>query len=353
LLFIFSEATGGGKWYRGLTFGEPFVTARMQFVFLSPWRGKKRGPWCPGAAISFPAVTFLTGCLQDNEGAAWATGSSSWQTACAAHRGHTDCLSLVLTQYAGAGKKSWHRKGYERSEESLWAQGAWGSLSLSKCVRVFCICVYFGFLSNFMVYIRWVFSQKLTEFLRNQTSPRFPGWSSRLETLRSFPLCHLSVFSGVCKQTSISGARRLLNVWLLLFISNDICQCCVSSPFSPIFIKDNIRSVSASICHHEAWSCIPLMCDHYTNEVNGSAVLTIRWMPPSGTCPLLYMCVCVSCASVSVSVCVCVFAFRGYVYTTEERVERKVWILFPTKRGLCISWCALPALVAGASLSVV
>lgn len=28
------------------------------------------------------------------------------------------------------------------------------------------------------------------------------------------------------------------------------------------------------------------MCDHYTNEVNGSAVLTIRWMPPSGTCSL-------------------------------------------------------------------
>lgn len=26
---------------------------------------EKRGPWCPGAAISFPAVTFLTGCLQD------------------------------------------------------------------------------------------------------------------------------------------------------------------------------------------------------------------------------------------------------------------------------------------------
>lgn len=22
------------------------------------------------------------------------------------------------------------------------------------------------------------------------------------------------------------------------------------------------------------------MCDHYTNEVNGSAVLTLRWMPP-------------------------------------------------------------------------
>lgn len=36
------------------------------------------------------------------------------------------------------------------------------------------------------------------------------------------------------------------------------------------------------------------MCDHYTNEVNGSAVLTIRWMPPSGTVPL-YVCVCYCC----------------------------------------------------------
>lgn len=52
------------------------------------------------------------------------------------------------------------------------------------------------------------------------------------------------------------------------------------------------------------------MCDHYTNEVNGSAVLTIRWMPPSGTCSLcVFGCVraltCVAAAVVAVFV-VCV-----------------------------------------------
>lgn len=48
-----------------------------------------------------------------------------------------------------------------------------------------------------------------------------------------------------------------------------------------VFIyQSDIGSVSGSICHHEAWRYIPLMCDHYTNEVNGSAVLTLRWMPP-------------------------------------------------------------------------
>lgn len=53
------------------------------------------------------------------------------------------------------------------------------------------------------------------------------------------------------------------------------------------------------------------MCDHYTNEVNGSAVLTIRWMPPSGTCSLcVFECVralahvCVAAAVVAVFVCV-------------------------------------------------
>lgn len=82
-----------------------------------------------------------------------------------------------------------------------------------------------------------------------------------------------------------------------------IYKFCVSSLFLPHIYQSNIRSVSASICHHEAWSCIPLMCDHYTNEVNGSAVLTIRWMPPSGTCP--FVCVRV----VGLSVLLSVFAF--------------------------------------------
>lgn len=52
------------------------------------------------------------------------------------------------------------------------------------------------------------------------------------------------------------------------------------------------------------------MCDHYTNEVNGSAVLTIRWMPPSGTVPL-YVCVCV-CVTV-----VCIFGPFWHRWTQE------------------------------------
>lgn len=51
------------------------------------------------------------------------------------------------------------------------------------------------------------------------------------------------------------------------------------------------------------------MCDHYTNEVNGSAVLTIRWMPPSGTCSLcVFGCVrALTCAAATVVVSVVCF----------------------------------------------
>lgn len=74
------------------------------------------------------------------------------------------------------------------------------------------------------------------------------------------------------------------------------------------------------------------MCDHYTNEVNGSAVLTIRWMPPSGTVPL-YVCVCVLlwCAS-------------SDLFGTAEHKK-----LFTVVRLLRL--CPRPSLPAGASLS--
>lgn len=71
------------------------------------------------------------------------------------------------------------------------------------------------------------------------------------------------------------------------------------------------------------------MCDHYTNEVNGSAVLTIRWMPPSGTCP--FVCVCV-CVHLRARLCEPLLLRR-----TERRSEvkkEKLLVLFPTNRVL-------------------
>lgn len=85
---------------------------------------------------------------------------------------------------------------------------------------------------------------------------------------------------------------------------------------APAYIyQSNIRGVSPSVCLHEAWKCIPLMCDHYTNEVNGSAVLTIRWMPPSGTAPLDW-CVALWCASFKL-LCVCVCLLSAAPRTPE------------------------------------
>lgn len=58
------------------------------------------------------------------------------------------------------------------------------------------------------------------------------------------------------------------------------------------------------------------MCDHYTNEVNGSAVLTIRWMPPSGTVPL-YGCVLLLGASFKLFL-------GGCVYSPQHQEHKKV-----------------------------
>lgn len=58
------------------------------------------------------------------------------------------------------------------------------------------------------------------------------------------------------------------------------------------------------------------MCDHYTNEVNGSAVLTIRWMPPSGTVPLCG-CVLLLCASLKLF-------WGGCVYSPQRLEHKKV-----------------------------
>lgn len=93
------------------------VTARMQFVFYL--RGKK-GAVMPWGGHFVPCSDIFNRVPAGHWGAAWAARSSSWQTACALHRGHTDCLckALSLTQYAGP-KLAW--KGYECSKESLWA----------------------------------------------------------------------------------------------------------------------------------------------------------------------------------------------------------------------------------------
>lgn len=79
------------------------------------------------------------------------------------------------------------------------------------------------------------------------------------------------------------------------------------------------------------------MCDHYTNEVNGSAVLTIRWMPPSGTVPL-YVCVCYCCVHL--------WTFFG-VFAHRSTAEHKK--VFTVVRFLRL--CPRPSLPAGASLS--
>lgn len=92
------------------------VTARMQFVFHL--RGKK-GAVMPRGGHFVPCSDIFNWVPAGHWDTAWATRSSSWQTACALHRGHTDCLSkaLRLTQYAGPRLAS---KGYERCKESLW-----------------------------------------------------------------------------------------------------------------------------------------------------------------------------------------------------------------------------------------
>lgn len=71
------------------------------------------------------------------------------------------------------------------------------------------------------------------------------------------------------------------------------------------------------------------MCDHYTNEVNGSAVLTIRWMPPSGTCP--FVCVCV-CVHLRARLCEPLLLRR-----TERRseVKKKNFLYFFQQTGFC------------------
>lgn len=99
-LFIFSEATAPRKWFWNLTFGEP---SRLPGSNLCSISVEKRGPWCPGAAISFPAVTFLTGCLQDTGTQSEPHAASSWQKARTPRCGHTVFVGLFcLTLNAGA-----------------------------------------------------------------------------------------------------------------------------------------------------------------------------------------------------------------------------------------------------------
>jgi len=70
----------------------------------------------------------------------------------------------------------------------------------------------------------------------------------------------------------------------------------------PIFIKATLGVYQHQFAIMKHGGCIPLMCDHYTNEVNGSAVLTIRWMPPSGTCPLVCVFESLFCVGICFSV---------------------------------------------------
>lgn len=89
-------------------------------------------------------------------------------------------------------------------------------------------------------------------------------------------ICHeqMSISRG---QTLLAAAAAVYSQWYLHF--------CVSFSFLLIFIKATLGVYQHQFAIMKHGGCIPLMCDHYTNEVNGSAVLTKRWMPPSGNCP--------------------------------------------------------------------
>lgn len=78
---------------------------------------------------------------------------------------------------------------------------------------------------------------------------------------------------------------KLYRLQFLLSTANDVCHFCASFSPVPIFIKATLGVYQHQFAIMKHGACIPLMCDHYTNEVNGSAVLTKRWMPPSGSCP--------------------------------------------------------------------
>lgn len=66
-------------------------TARMQFVLYL--RGKN-GAVMPRGGHFVPCSDIFNRVPAGHRGAAWA---SSWQSACAPHRGHTDCLTKALT----------------------------------------------------------------------------------------------------------------------------------------------------------------------------------------------------------------------------------------------------------------
>lgn len=84
-----------------------------------------------------------------------------------------------------------------------------------------------------------------------------------------------------------SAVAKLYWLQFLLSTANDVCHFCAGFSPVPIFIKATLGVYQHQFAIMKHGACIPLMCDHYTNEVNGSAVLTKRWMPPSGSCPPL------------------------------------------------------------------
>lgn len=232
---------------------------------------KKRGLWCPGAAISFPAVTFLTGCLQDTR--------------------------------AQPGPRALHhgRRLVHRTVAMLRSLG-------SSCLSHFSKPWTKQWLRQ-RVIMRFPHHKPFNQAVRGikfmQESHRRCGRCS----LVWFLLRGLSWLSLFCKQS-----RQPLMATVASWSTPVLCEI-----LAPAYIyQSNIRGVSPSICLHEAWKCIPLMCDHYTNEVNGSAVLTIRWMPPSGTVPL-YGCVLLLCTPSKPF-----FFFFWCVYSPQHLKHKKV-----------------------------
>lgn len=173
----------------------------MQFVFYL--RGKK-GAVMPRGGHFVPCSDIFNRVPAGHWDAAWATRFSSWQTACALHRGRADCLSkaLSLTQYAGPRLAS---KGYECSKESLCVLRIYRSL----CVYVdgFCRSDKFSSLLEAHMQVMWILyhvlisqvSQNITE------SWQWTPWVPIVIFSVAQP-CFLSVNG---KQTSISSYRRL------------------------------------------------------------------------------------------------------------------------------------------------